>query len=79
MKVNFYNSMNCLDSVVMWSSVVLFILTFAVLGLLLGFAAVYNTNQGGQMGGGLLTGQNVSSNASQGNLTSSPGINEKSG
>jgi hypothetical protein len=29
----------------MWSSVVLFVLTFAVLGLLLGFAAVYNANR----------------------------------
>ncbi len=26
----------------MWSSIVLFVLTFAVLGLLLGFASVYN-------------------------------------
>jgi hypothetical protein len=32
----------------MRSSVVLFILTFAVLGLLLGFAEVYNTGQEGQ-------------------------------
>jgi hypothetical protein len=69
--------MNCLDSVVMWSSVVLFILTFAVLGLLLGFAAVYNTNQEGQMGGAVVTGQNVSGNASQGNQSSSPSVNEK--
>ncbi|MFL6475457.1 MAG: hypothetical protein ACJ70U_02665 [Nitrososphaera sp.] len=32
----------------MWSSVVLLILTFAVFGLLLGFAAVHDTNQGRQ-------------------------------
>jgi hypothetical protein len=32
----------------MWSSVVIFILTFAILGLLLGFASVYNANSGRQ-------------------------------
>ncbi|MDQ3872654.1 MAG: hypothetical protein M3258_03470 [Thermoproteota archaeon] len=31
--------------VIMWSTVVIFVLTFAVLGLLLGFAALYNTNR----------------------------------
>jgi hypothetical protein len=41
--------MNCHDAVIMWSSVVLFALAFAVLGLLLGFAAVYDTNRWGQM------------------------------
>jgi hypothetical protein len=34
----------------MWSSVILFILTFAVLGLLLGFAAVYHTGSESQSG-----------------------------
>ena len=69
--------MKRLDPVVMWSSVVLFVLTFVVFGLLLGFAAVYNTNQAVQRGGAEVTGQNVSGNASQGNQSSSPGVNEK--
>lgn len=69
--------MKRLDPVVMWSSVVLFVLTFVVFGLLLGFAAVYNTNQEGQMGGAVVTGQNVSGNASQGNQSSSISVNEK--
>ena len=69
--------MKRLDPVVMWSSVVLFVLTFAVFGLLLGFAAVYNTNQEEQTGSAVVTGQNVSGNASQGNQSSSPGVNEK--
>jgi hypothetical protein len=50
----------------MWSSVVLFVLTFAVLGLLLGFAAVYDTNQEGPMGEALIR-ENVTANATQGN------------
>jgi hypothetical protein len=64
--------MNCHDSIVMWSSLVLFVLTFAVLGLLLGFAAVYDTNQEGQMGGAAVIRQNVSDNATQGSQSSSP-------
>jgi hypothetical protein len=64
--------MNCHDSIVMWSSLVLFVLTFAVLGLLLGFAAVYDTNQEGQMGDGAVIRQNVSDNATQGSQSSSP-------
>lgn len=72
--------MNCHDSVVMWSSVVLFVLTFAVLGLLLGFAAVYDTNQEGQMGDGAVIRQNVSENATQGSQSSSsPNANGESG
>ena len=71
--------MTCDDSVVMWSSVVLFVLTFAVFGLLLGFAAVYNTNQEGQMGNGAAIRQNASENATQGNQSSTPGANEESG
>ena len=71
--------MTCDDSVVMWSSVVLFVLTFAVLGLLLGFAAVYNTNQEGQMGDGAAIRQNASENTTQGNPSSTPGANEESG
>ncbi|HET6808979.1 MAG TPA: hypothetical protein VFH28_07950 [Nitrososphaera sp.] len=72
--------MNSHDSVVMWSSVVLFVLTFAVLGLLLGFAAVYNTNQEEQMSdGAAVIRQNVSENATQGSQSSSPTANEESG
>ena len=72
--------MNCHDSVVMWSSLVLFVLTFAVFGLLLGFAAVYDTNQEGQMGdGAMMIRQNVSDNATQGSQSSSPDVNEESG
>ncbi len=70
--------MNCHDSVVMWSSVVLFILTFAVLGLLLGFAAVNDTNQEGQMGEAVIR-ENVSDNITQGSQSSSPDANEESG
>jgi hypothetical protein len=31
---------------VMWSTVVMFVLTFAILGLLLGFAEIYNSSEG---------------------------------
>ena len=61
----------------MWSSVVLFVLTFAVLGLLLGFAAVYDTNQEGPMGEALIH-ENVTANATQGNQSGSPNTNEES-
>ncbi len=71
--------MSCGDSVVMWSSVVLFVLTFAVFGLLLGFAAVYNTNQEGQMGDGAAIRQNASENATQGTPSSTPDAIEESG
>jgi hypothetical protein len=74
--------MNCHDSVAMWSSVVLFVLTFAVFGLLLGFAAVYDTNQEGQMGndggGGTITRQNASINTTQSSQSSSADANEGS-
>ena len=49
----------------MWSSVVLFVLTFAVFGLLLGFATVYNTNQDGQIDGATIR-ENASANITQG-------------
>ncbi len=62
----------------MWSSVVLFVLTFAVLGLLLGFAAVYNTNQEGQMEEGAAH-ENASGNASEASLSGNPDINQESG
>ena len=70
--------MNCHDSVVMWSIVVLFILTFAVFGLLLGFAAVYDTNQEEEMGEAVVR-ENVSDNMTQGNQSSGPDANEESG
>jgi hypothetical protein len=63
----------------MWSSVVLFVLTFAVLGLLLGYAAVYNTNQEGQAGEGAALRENASSNASEVSLSGTPDINQESG
>ncbi len=71
--------MSCDYSVIMWSSVVLFVLTFAVFGLLLGFAAVYNTNQEEQMGDGATIRQNSSENVTQGNPSSTPNANEESG
>ena len=70
--------MNCHDSVVMWSSVVLFILTFAVFGLLLGFAAVNDTNQEGQMGEAVIR-ENVSDNTTQGSQSNSSDADEESG
>jgi hypothetical protein len=62
----------------MWSSVVLFVLTFAVLGLLLGFAAVYDTNQEGQIGDAVIR-ENVSSNVTQGSQSISTDVSEESG
>ncbi|HKH89919.1 MAG TPA: hypothetical protein VKA33_04050 [Nitrososphaera sp.] len=62
----------------MWSSVVLFVLTFAVLGLLLGFAAVYDTNQEGQIGDAVIH-ENVSSNVTQGSQSISTDVSEESG
>jgi hypothetical protein len=63
----------------MWSSVVLFVLTFAVLGLLLGFAAVYDTDQQGQMNNAMIQG-NVTANVTQGSSQSgSAVVDEESG
>jgi hypothetical protein len=74
--------MNCHDSVAMWSSVMLYVLTFAVFGLLLGFAAVYDTNQEGQTGnsssGETMTRQNVGNNTTQSSQSSSADANEES-
>jgi hypothetical protein len=61
----------------MWSSVVLFVLTFAVLGLLLGFAAVYDTNQEGQIDNAVIH-ENVSSNITQGSPSISTNVTEES-
>ena len=62
----------------MWSSVVLFVLTFAVLGLLLGFAAVYDTNHEGQISDAVIR-ENVSSNVTQGSHSISTDVSEQSG
>ena len=48
----------------MRSSVVLFILTFAVLGLLLGVAEVYNTGQEGQRDN-MTVDENITANVTQ--------------
>ena len=64
--------------VVMWSSVVLFVLTFAVLGLLLGFAAVYDTNQEGRIDDAVIH-ENVSSNVTQGSPSISTDVTEENG
>lgn len=62
----------------MWSSVVLFILTFTVLGLLLGFAGVYNTGPEGQGDSmAVLEEENTTANATQG--SESNGTVEESG
>jgi hypothetical protein len=71
--------MNCHDPVAMWSSVVLFVLTFAVFGLLLGFAAVYDTNQQGQLENAMIQ-ENVTANATQGSSQSGSAVaDEESG
>ncbi|HEV8405610.1 MAG TPA: hypothetical protein VGQ13_06870 [Nitrososphaera sp.] len=49
----------------MRSSVVLFILTFAVLGLLLGFAEVYNKGQEGQRDN-MTVDENITANVTHG-------------
>jgi hypothetical protein len=63
----------------MWSSVVLFVLTFAVFGLLLGFAAVYDTNQQGQLENAMIQ-ENVTANATQSSSQSGSAVaDEESG
>ena len=62
----------------MWSSVVLFIFTFAVFGLLLGFAAVYDTNQEEEVDEAVIR-ENVSDNITQRSQSSGPDANEESG
>ncbi len=62
----------------MWSSVVLFVLTFAVFGLLLGFAAVYDTNQERRIDESVIR-ENISDNVTQGSQSVSTDINEESG
>ncbi len=68
----------CDAPVVMWSSVVLFVLTFAVLGLLLGFAAVYDTNQQRQMDNATIK-ENVTANVTQGSQPGNAVADEESG
>ena len=62
----------------MWSSVVLVVLTFAVFGLLLGFAAIYDTNQGAQTGESTAVRENASGNATQVGPPSNPDTNQDS-
>jgi hypothetical protein len=50
----------------MWSSVVLFILTFAVLGLLLGFATAYHDGPEDQSDS-MMVRENITANVTQGN------------
>jgi hypothetical protein len=54
----------------MWSSMVLFILTFAVLGLLLGFAAVYHTGPERQRDN-MTVKENITANVTQGSESNS--------
>ena len=56
----------------MWSTVVLFVLTFAILGLLLGFAEIYNPSESdtGRIGS---SGEIV---VSDGNATSAAGTED---
>jgi hypothetical protein len=61
----------------MWSSVVLFVLTFAVFGLLLGFAAVYDTNQERRIDESVIR-ENISDNVTQGSQSVSTDVNEES-
>jgi hypothetical protein len=50
----------------MWSRVVLFILTFAILGLLLGFATAYHKGPEGQRDS-MMVRENITANVTQGN------------
>jgi hypothetical protein len=70
--------MNCDDPVAMWSSVVLFVLTFAVLGLLLGFATVYDTNQESQLDNVRIQ-ENITANVTQGSQPGNAVADEESG
>jgi len=72
----FMSQRTALILVVMWSSVVLFVLTFAVFGLLLGFAAVYDRNQEGQIGNPMIH-ENLSSNVTQGSPSISTNATEE--
>jgi hypothetical protein len=61
----------------MWSTVVMFVLTFAILGLLLGFAEIYNPSESSMGGTGSpeeTTGSaNATSTAGQEDGETSPG------
>ena len=78
LKSKFYNSMNCHDSVVMWSSVVLFILTFAVFGLFTWICSSLRYKPRGTDREAVIR-ENVSDNITQGSQSSSPDANEESG
>jgi hypothetical protein len=62
----------------MWSTVIILILTFAVLGLLLGFAAVYDSSQQGQIEASTVQ-QNNTINVTPGNSSESTAPDEGSG
>jgi heme/copper-type cytochrome/quinol oxidase subunit 2 len=62
----------------MWSTVIILILTFAVLGLLLGFAAVYDSSQQGQIETSTLQ-QNNTINVTRGNSSGSAAPDEGTG
>jgi lipopolysaccharide export LptBFGC system permease protein LptF len=65
----------------MWSSLVLFILTFAVFGLLLGYAAIHDTNHEQQISEGSPTFGNETDNLTQRGQSNSSNIvaNQESG
>ncbi len=65
----------------MWSSVALFVLTFAVFGLLLGFAAIHDTNQEPQSSQGSPARGNATDTPTQGGQsnTSDIFVNPESG
>lgn len=52
----------------MWSTVVMFVLTFAILGLLFGFAEIYNPSESGVDGSG-----SPEATTGSGNATSAAG------
>ena len=62
----------------MWSTVIILILTFAVLGLLLGFAAVYDSSQQGQTETSTVQ-ENSTINAAGGNSSGSTSPDEDTG
>ena len=58
-------SINVCDIIAMWSSIIIFILTFAVLGLLLGFASVYTASPLKQNKSTVPQGNSTASNITQ--------------
>jgi len=62
----------------MWSTVIILILTFAVLGLLLGFAEVYDSSQQGQIETSTVQ-QNNTINFTRGNSSGNTAPDEGTG